>query len=159
MPESSDTPSGQGQAPATDGLSVTDFRHLVADHETSEEAKQQQDREAAAAAHRELVKQLVDKHITDAEWNALVHAARRAAEHGEKEFQLFRFPSEVCSDGGRAINAPEPDWPKTLRGEAADIYRNWARDLEPGGFHMAARVIDFPNGVPGDIGLFLVWGA
>jgi hypothetical protein len=158
MPQRPDTPAAPDQTPAASGLSVDDFRHLVVDHEASEQEKRKSEREAAARAHRELVKQLVDKHITDEEWNAMVHSARRAAEQGEKEFQLLRFPSELCSDGGRAINAPEPDWPKSLRGEAADVYRNWERDLRAGGFRIAARVIDFPDGVPGDIALFLIWG-
>jgi hypothetical protein len=52
----------------------------------------------------------------------------------------------------------EPRWPGTLRGEAAEIYLRWERDLKPHGFHLTARVLDFPGGIPGDIGLFLVWG-
>jgi hypothetical protein len=26
------------------------------------------------------------------------------------------------------------------------------------GFHLAARILDFPGSVPGDVGLFLAWG-
>jgi hypothetical protein len=66
--------------------------------------------------------------------------------------------SRTSSDGGRAINVTDPGWPATLRGEAAEIYLRWKRDLVPHGFHLAARVIEFPGGMPGDIGLFLVWG-
>jgi len=29
--------------------------------------------------------------------------------------------------------------------------------LRPRRFHLVARVIDFPDGVPGDIGMFLTW--
>jgi len=71
---------------------------------------------------------------------------------------LLRFPSQVCSDGGRAVNVPDPGWPSTLRGEAAEIYLRWSHDLQPQGFHLSARVVDFPDGMPGDIGMFLVWG-
>jgi len=71
---------------------------------------------------------------------------------------LLRLPSQLCSDGDRAVNAPRADWPKTLRGEAAEIYLRWERDLKPHGFGISARVLDFPGGMPGDIGLFLVWG-
>jgi hypothetical protein len=31
------------------------------------------------------------------------------------------------------------------------------RDLKPNGFRLVARVLDFPDGLPGDIGLFLSW--
>ena len=54
-------------------------------------------------------------------------------------------------------NASLTDWPKTLRGEAAEIYLHWERELKPRGFHLMARVLDYPNGMPGDIGLFLGW--
>jgi hypothetical protein len=53
---------------------------------------------------------------------------------------------------------PDPDWPATLRGEAAEVYLRWSQDLKPHGFHLAARILDFPCGMPGDVGLFLVWG-
>jgi hypothetical protein len=101
---------------------------------------------------------LVQEHIDEESWRRLLHQAREAAELGAKEFLLLRFPSGLCSDGGREINAPLPEWPKTLRGEAAEIYLRWERDLKPRGFHLAARVLDFPGGMPGDVGLFLVWG-
>jgi hypothetical protein len=41
-----------------------------------------------------------------------------AAERGEREVLAVRIPSEYCTDGGRAINSFEPDWPKTLTGFA-----------------------------------------
>jgi hypothetical protein len=101
---------------------------------------------------------LIDQHIAAGNWNTIIHRAREAAEHGEKEIMLLRFPSDLCTDQGRAINAPLPDWPKTLRGEAAEIYLRWEHDLKPQSFHLTARVLDFPGDKPGDIGLFLIWG-
>ena len=71
---------------------------------------------------------------------------------------LLRFANQLCIDGGRAINVAEPDWPATLRGEAAEIYLRWERDLKHNGFSLSARVLEFPDGKPGDIGLFLGWG-
>ena len=32
------------------------------------------------------------------------------------------------------------------------------RDLKPRGFALSARVLEFPDGKPGDTGLFLSWG-
>jgi hypothetical protein len=58
----------------------------------------------------------------------------------------------------RAVSAPRADWPNTLRGEAAEINLRWEHDLKPHGFGISARVLDFPEGMPGDIGLFLLWG-
>jgi hypothetical protein len=71
---------------------------------------------------------------------------------------LLRFPNQLCIDDGRAINIESKDWPVTLRGRPAEIYLRWERDLKRLGFALAARVLEFPDGKPGDIGLFLVWG-
>jgi hypothetical protein len=105
-----------------------------------------------------MVAELIEHHISNENWRGLMHQARQAAERGEKEFLLLRFPSQLCSDAGRSINAGEPNWPTTLRGEAAEIYLGWERDLKRHGFRLSARVLEFPGGMPGDIGLFLSWG-
>jgi len=140
------------------GLTASGFRTLVADQEHQEVEHRQEHRRAAAEQRRRKMAELIDRHISDESWRGLVHQARQAAEHGEKEFMLLRFPTQLCSDGGRAVNVAEPGWPGTLRGEAAEIYLRWERDLRPNGFRFAARVLDFPGGMPGDIGVFLTWG-
>jgi CBS domain-containing protein len=146
--------------PASDhpGFGVEEFRRLVADFQRGEARHREEARRAAAEQRQQKVKELIDQHIADESWRVIVHNARQAAESGQKEFILLRFPSQLCSDGGREINSLEPSWPRTLRGEAAEIYTRWERDLKPHGFRLAARVLDFPGGIPGDIGLFLVWG-
>jgi hypothetical protein len=80
-----------------------------------------------------------------------------AAERGEREVLAIRFPSEYCTDGGRAINSFEPDWPKTLTGFAKHAYEFWQKELEPHGYKLRAQIMDFPGGMPGDVGLFLRW--
>jgi CBS domain-containing protein len=151
------SPSKNG-AKAQTGPALDDFRGLVADFEHQKIEQQAEAGRAAAEQRSRRVKELIDHHIADEDWRSLLHHAREAAEHGEKEFMLFRFPADLCTDHGRAINAPLPDWPETLRGEAAEIYLRWERDLRPRGFHLAARILDFPGGFPGDAGLFLAWG-
>jgi CBS domain-containing protein len=151
-------PDRPSQPAGEDGLTVENFRHLLADFEHGRAAHQDEVRRAAAEQRRQKTKELIDRHISDGNWRAILHQARQAAEHGQREIMLFGFPSQLCSDGGRAINALEPDWARTLRGEAAEIYLRWERDLKPHGFGLAARVLDFPGGMPGAIGLFLLWG-
>jgi hypothetical protein len=112
-----------------------------------------------AEHRRQQVKGMIAGEITDADWNELIDRARKAAGHGEKQYLLLRFPSDLCTDDSRAINnPPNPSWPQTLRGEAADIYNRWHKALRPLGFDLSAQVLDFPNGKPGDVGLFLRWG-
>lgn len=156
-------PSGsQHRAPAEargdQNVNAVDFRTLVSDFKHDQADRQESKRRAAVERRKARVKDLIDHHVGNEKWQALLHKAREAAEHGKKEAMLLRFPSQLCSDGGRAINVPDPEWPKTLRGEAAEIYLRWEHDLKPHGFHLEARILEFPGGYPGDIGLFLVWG-
>jgi hypothetical protein len=80
-----------------------------------------------------------------------------AAERGEREVLALRFPSQYCTDGGRAINNFEPDWPTTLTGFAKRAYEFWRKELEPHGYKLRAQIMDFPGGMPGDVGIFLKW--
>ena len=145
-------------AAAEAGLGVGDFRSLVSGFERHRAEAATEARHAAEEHRSAEVRQLIDEHVRDEAWNALLHRAREAAERGEREFMLLRFPSDLCSDGGRAINSALPDWPRTLRGEAAELYVRWETNSKPRGFRLIARVLDFPGGKPGDIGLFLGWG-
>jgi CBS domain-containing protein len=152
------TPATPPSQPAARGAGAEDFRHLVSDYEHLRQRQADEARQAEAKERRARTKDLIDHHIADESWQRLIHLAREAAEHGAREYLLLRFPSELCTDNGRAINAAEPDWPASLRGEAAELYLRWKQDLRPLGFGMTARILDFPGGMPGDAGLFLSWG-
>jgi CBS domain-containing protein len=157
-PTATARPASAVAPPGEIGFDAGNFRGLVADFAQREAQDQNAARQAAIEQRRQETKELIDRHISDGDWRSLLQQARQAAEHGQKEFQLLRFPAALCSDRGRAVNAPEPDWPATLRGEAAELYLRWERDLKPRGFPLAARVLNFPDGMPGDIGLFISWG-
>ncbi len=139
-------------------LNIGDFRSLVADFEQQKSEHKHADQEALIEQRRHRIAELIDQHISDPRWRQLVHQAHDAAAKGEREFMLLRFPSGLCSDGGRAINSEQTGWPQTLRGEAAEMFLRWEQDLKPQGFPITARVLDFPGGMPGDVGLFLDWG-
>jgi hypothetical protein len=80
-----------------------------------------------------------------------------AAERAEREVLAIRFPSEYCTDGGRAINNFEPNWPETLTGFAKRAHEFFLKELQPKGYKVRAQILDFPGGVPGDVGIFLRW--
>lgn len=138
-------------------IMARDFQTLMSDHEAQKAADRLAVQQQQAAQHRALVRKLIDTHLSDDGWQAMLHEAQAAAAEGEKEHLLLRFPHDVCTDGGRAIRNGEDDWPQTLSGEPAEIFLRWQKDLAPGGFHLKARSLDFPGGFPGDIGLFLSW--
>jgi CBS domain-containing protein len=158
MVDGHDVAASTSPAPVGDDLDIQHFRAFSEGFKQEQVLKSAESGEAAAAARQRTVQQLVDHHIGDETWHNLMHRAREAAQHGQKEFALLRFPHDLCTDGGRAINVAETGWPTTLRGEAAEIYLRWERELKPRGFSLGARILEFPNGFPGDIGLFLVWG-
>ncbi len=81
----------------------------------------------------------------------------RAAESGQTEVQVYRFPSDLCSDRGRAINNFEAGWDKTLEGRPKLAHEFWHDHLRPLGFGLKAEVLEYPGGKPGDIGFFLTW--
>ena len=83
---------------------------------------------------------------------------RAAAERGQTELLVMRFPNVLCSDKGRAINNSDPDWPATLTGRPRQAYELWRDHLRPAGFRLSAMIIEWPGGLPGDVGFFLQWG-
>jgi len=82
---------------------------------------------------------------------------QRAAGNGLTEVFVGRFPNQLCNDRGRAINQAEPGWETTLTGLPKEIFDFWAKHLRPRGYKIKYEVIDFPNGMPGDIGVTLSW--
>lgn len=108
----------------------------------------------------DLVKVLRERVVTKEEMNAERSTARLLewARRGEREKEIFRFPNELTTDLGRAINNGEPDWPQTLTGVPRQVYDFWNADLRPLGYRLRAQIVDFPDGLPGDIGFTISWG-
>jgi hypothetical protein len=146
------------------------------------EARHRQDREAAEQLQKrkdeelaEFRKRLDNFQLTDQIIESALNRIRRAFERGETEFMIASFPSSFCTDDGRAIinaGAPpivkpskeeaaklaeEPEWLATLPAGAHQVYDYWKNNLKPGGFQFTARIINFPGGMPGDVGLFFSW--
>jgi hypothetical protein len=82
----------------------------------------------------------------------------RAVSNGRTEIQVIRFPNQLCTDGGRAINQQEPGWENTLTGRPKEIHQLWAKYFRPRGYKLRVEIVDFPGGMPGDIGMTLKWG-
>lgn len=110
----------------------------------------------AERSHRQL-KSLIVGHITDAKWREVMYHAREVAERGEHEALLMRFPSGQCTDNARAIVQNEARWAETLTGEAAKAHQHWRKALASRGFDLTARILEWPGGKPGEVGLFLSW--
>ena len=82
---------------------------------------------------------------------------QRAANNGLTEVFVFRFPNQLCTDHGRAINQQEAGWESTLTGLPKELYEFWQQHLKPRGYKLRFQIVDFPGGMPGDVGATLSW--
>lgn len=82
---------------------------------------------------------------------------KRAADNGRLEVEVGRFPNVLCTDRGRAINQQEQGWEKTLTGVPKELYEFWREYLRPRGYKLKLQIVDFPGGMPGDVGISLSW--
>jgi CBS domain-containing protein len=157
QPSAAAGPPSSIAAKSTPSISAGGFRDLVlaAEQEKIDEAAEV--KRVVGLEQQKQIKAILDQRVTNESWQELIAHAEIAAKHGEKELLLLRFPSGVCSDGGRAITNVEEGWEKTLRGEAAEIYTRWDRDLKPKGFGLTAPTLSFAHDRIGDFGLVLTW--
>ncbi|WP_448191559.1 hypothetical protein [Azospirillum sp. sgz301742] len=145
-------------APDLDDLvTPEELRRLTEEHEMAllrEALERDKKREKEHEGVRDA---FMNQHVRPDAKERFTRAVREAAQRGVKEIQVARFPSSYCSDGGRAINNFEPDWPNTLTGYAHEAYEVYDRYLKQKGYRLRAQVLDYPGGMPGDVGLFLRW--
>jgi hypothetical protein len=140
--------------------SAKDFMQKIALAEAEKASEEMRLRAQAEAEKKALLDQFSKPSgISDEE--AISRAIRiieRAAGNGLTEVQVHRFPNQLCTDRGRAINQQEPGWEKTLTGVPKEIYQLWEKYFRPRGYKLRVQIVDFPGGVPGDVGMTLSWG-
>jgi hypothetical protein len=117
-------------------------------------------KQKAEAEKRALLERLQrPSGVSDAEALRRVTAIiNRAVKNGLKEVQVHRFPNALCTDRGRAINQQEAGWENTLTGVPKEMYEFWKRHLRERGYRFICQIVDFPGGMPGDVGITLKWG-
>jgi hypothetical protein len=127
----------------------------------AEEAEKQARAHAEADAEK---KALVD-HLSQPSGISEEEAIRRGMKIIERavnnrltEVEVFRFPNQLCTDKGRAINQQEPGWEETLTGHPKEIYHLWRKYFRPRGYKLRVQIVSFPGGMPGDIAMTLSWG-
>lgn len=81
----------------------------------------------------------------------------RAANNSSTEVEVVRFPNTLCTDRGRAINQQESGWESTLTGLPKELFDFWQKYLKPNGYRLKVQIVDFPGGMPGDVGMSLSW--
>ena len=126
----------------------------------AEKAEAASRRQAEAEAEKKLLLEKITKPSGVSDEEAMQRVAviiQRAVSNGQTEVQVYRFPNQLCTDQGRAINQQEPGWEKTLTGLPKEMYEFWDRQLRPLGYKLRFQIVDWPDGLPGDVGITLKW--
>jgi hypothetical protein len=139
--------------------SAKEVRQKIALAEAEEAERQARMRAEAQAEKKTLIDHL-SKPSGISEEEAIRRAIaiiERAMKNRLTEVEVFRFPNQLCTDKGRAINNQESGWEKTLTGAPKEIYQLWEKYFRPRGYKLKVQIVDFPDGMPGDIGMTLSW--
>lgn len=136
-----------------------DCMRKSAEMEAQKAAEYAKKRQAAEAEKKELLDKLSKPSgVSDEERMKRAAAIiNRAVSNGLTEVEITRFSNKLFTDKGRAINQQEAGWEDTLTGLPKELHAFWKKHLEPRGYHIKFQIADWPDGMPGDISMTLMW--
>jgi hypothetical protein len=143
--------------PRPPSLSAEELRKKALELQLLEMKRNEKIRTREAEKHAEFIDDFFRKHVSDKERDVIRRLVMQAAADGKFEALVYSFPSSFCTDSGRAINSGQAGWPETLQGKAKEVYDLFIEVARPQGYQLKTMVINFPDGMPGDIGFFLSW--
>ena len=155
MSDIRDTPQPVG----TGILTVADLKRRMTEREAAKAAEEarhmqeQEEKQKAVMAEFHKPPERTPEQLL----HMVMQLVSGAADRGQTEVQVYRFPNTMCTDRGRRINNSEADWPQTLEGRPKLGFEFWREHLQPLGFGLKAEVLEYPGGMPGDIGFFVTW--
>lgn len=138
--------------PSADDLRMSILSKEMAEMESQEKLRLKQEEQLRAFTESFLTEQ-----VSDEERAMIQRLVMNAAANRKFEALVYSFSSDLCTDSGRAINSRLPHWPETLQGKAKELYERYLAIAKPQGFRLKATIINFPDGMPGDVGFFLNW--
>ena len=144
-------------------MSAEDLRNYMTEMQMAKATNSVDGMDRAGKAREELIKRLAEPlDLTPERLKEILEPLqaklKAAAARGQTELMVMRFPNTLCTDKGRALNNADPTWPQTLTGRPRQAYELWRDQLRAAGFRLNAMIIEWPGGLPGDIGFFLRWG-
>lgn len=138
-------------------VSANDLRMAILKKEMEEIEKAEKAKGDQEKRLKDFADSFMHDHIGDDERAMIQKLVMAAVQNGKFEALVYSFPSDLCSDSGRAINNRLAHWPETLQGKAKELYDRYVAVAKPQGFKLKAAIISFPGGMPGDVGFFLNW--
>lgn len=139
------------------GFDAKQLRRAMALKDAEKAAEAMRKREVAEKEEKERRDAFFSGEIKQEDYDRLWTRLQSAAEDGRTELLVGQFPSAWCTDRGRAINNDGAEWRDTLQGIAKTFVDYYDRELRSRDFKLRLEVINFPGGMPGDIGAFLSW--
>jgi hypothetical protein len=137
--------------------SASDLRMVLLEEQLAESKKREQQKQREQKKLTDFTENFLKEQVTEGEIAVVRRLVMNAVKEGKYEALVYSFPSNLCTDGGRAINSNDPEWTETLLGKAKEFYGRYLKYGKPQGFKLKAMIINFPGGIPGDVGFFLNW--
>jgi hypothetical protein len=138
-------------------LSADAVRAYLQSKKDEEAAKQQGFKASAKVELDKLHEAFNAREVQPEALDRIAALVRKTVDMGDKQALVLRFPSDWLADHGRAITNHDKNWHEKLDGFAKRAYDFFKKELEPRGFQIRAEIIDWPGGMPGDVGFFLQW--
>lgn len=137
--------------------SAEQLRLALLEEQMKEAEKQEKLRAQANDELAKFTNSFLKDQVSENEIAMVRRLVVNAVKNGKFEAMVYSFPSDLCTDGGRGINSADPQWPETLQGKAKQFYERYLKFAKPQGYKLKAMIINFPGGIPGDVGLFINW--
>ena len=141
----------------TNLVTPTELKQLAEEIEARKAREAVERMRKADEDERHLREAFMEQELRSDVADRLSASVRRAAEHGQHEIVVLKFPAAWTNDHGRRINNAEADWPASLEGFAKRAYGYYDRELRQLGYKVRAQVLNYADGVPGEVGLYLTW--
>lgn len=127
--------------------------------EAEKAAEYEKKRKAAEAEKKQLLDRLSKPTgVSDEErMKRTAVIINRAVGNGLTEVEVGRFSNKLFTDKGRAVNQQEAGWEETLTGLPKELYLFWNAHLKKRGYRIKFQIAEWPNGMPGDVSLTLMW--
>jgi hypothetical protein len=120
-------------------------------------AEERAQHEGAAVQHAALREAFDKQEVPPDALQRVMLMVDRAINNGHKEALVFRFPSDYMDDSGRSITSGYGDWTQRLTGAARRAHAFFKSELEPRGFQLRPGIVEYKEGMPGDVGFYLRW--
>ena len=137
--------------------SASELRMLLLEEQMAEAKKREGHVKREQDKLSKFTEDFLRNQVTEDEIAMVRRLVMNAVKDGKLEALVYSFPSNLCTDSGRAINSGDPQWTETLQGKAREFYNRYVEFGRPQGYKLKAMIINFPGGMPGDVGFFLNW--